>query len=230
MATIVIVEDEPDLQAVLDYNLRQAGHEVLVAARGSDGLALCRQRHPALLILDLMLPDMPGTEVCKALRTDPEGRSLPILILTAKQEEIDRVLGFELGADDYMTKPFSMRELLLRVQAILRRTAAPEAPAGELVRFGRLRIDKAAHRVFVGEIEVELTALEFKLLVMLHERRNRVQSRETLLEDVWGLDPSISSRTVDTHIKRLREKLGEAAQYIETVRGAGYRFAASPEA
>jgi two-component system phosphate regulon response regulator PhoB len=228
MATILVIEDEPDLQQVLEYNLRQSGHDVVCAGRAGEGLKLARQRAPELLILDLMLPDMPGTDVCKSLRADPETRAIPILMLTAKGEEIDRVVGFELGADDYMTKPFSMRELLLRVQAILRRASGPvdETP---VVRFGRLRIDKAAHRVWVDDREVELTALEFKLLVMLHERKNRVQTRDALLEEVWGMAADITTRTVDTHVKRLREKLGVAADYIETVRGAGYRFAETPE-
>ena|SRR5688572_29669833 len=227
MSTILIVEDEPDLREVLEFNLRQAGHEVVAAPRADEGLRVARQRHPDLVILDLMLPDRPGTEVCRELRTDAATRAIPIMMLTARGEEIDRVVGFELGADDYVTKPFSMRELLLRVGAILRRSAAPvEEPA--LVRFGRLRIDKPAHRVWVDEQEIELTSLEFRLLVMLHDRKNRVQTRESLLEEVWGVASDITTRTVDTHVKRLREKLGPAAEYIETVRGAGYRFAEEP--
>jgi two-component system, OmpR family, phosphate regulon response regulator PhoB len=228
MATILIIEDEPDLQTVLEYNLRQAGHDVVLAGRAAEGMRLCRQRVPDLVILDLMLPDMPGTEVCRSLRADADTRNVPILMLTAKGEEIDRVVGFELGADDYVTKPFSMRELMLRIGAILRRAGGEPEPA-TLVRFGRLKIDKAAHRVYVDEREVELTALELKLLVMLHDRKNRVQTREMLLEEVWGMDPDISTRTVDTHVKRLREKLGAASPYIETVRGSGYRFAEAPE-
>jgi two-component system, OmpR family, phosphate regulon response regulator PhoB len=228
MTCILVIEDEPDLQQVLDYNLRQAGHEVVLAARGGEGMRLCKTRTPDLVLLDLMLPDMAGTDVCRTLRSEAQTRSVPILMLTAKGEEIDRVVGFELGADDYMTKPFSMRELLLRVSAILRR-ARGEMDESTIVRFGRLRIDKAAHRVWVDEREVELTSLEFKLLVMLHDRKNRVQTRESLLEEVWGVAADITTRTVDTHVKRLREKLGDAADYIETVRGAGYRFADSPE-
>jgi two-component system phosphate regulon response regulator PhoB len=228
MTSILVIEDEPDLQQVLDYNLRQAGHEVLLASRGAEGMRLCKTRTPDLVLLDLMLPDLPGTDVCRALRNDPHTRGVPILMLTAKGEEIDRVVGFELGADDYMTKPFSMRELLLRVAAVLRR-ARGDMDESSTVRFGRLRIDKAAHRVWVDEHEIELTSLEFKLLVMLHERKNRVQTRESLLEEVWGVAADITTRTVDTHVKRLREKLGAAADYIETVRGAGYRFAEAPE-
>jgi two-component system phosphate regulon response regulator PhoB len=228
MPTILVIEDEADLRDVLDYNLRQAGHDVVLAGRGGDGLKAARAEHPDLVLLDLMLPDKPGTDVCRELRADAATKGIPIMMLTARGEEIDRVVGFELGADDYVTKPFSMRELLLRVQAVLRR-GRPEVEDVPVVRFGRLRIDKAAHRVWVDDKEVELTALELKLLVMLHERKNRVQTRETLLEDVWGMASDITTRTVDTHVKRLREKLGPAADYIETVRGAGYRFAEAPE-
>ena len=227
MPSILVIEDEPDLRDVLDFNLRQAGHEVQLAGRAGEGLKAAKQRLPDLVILNLMLPDRPGTDVCRELRGDPATRAIPIMMLTARGEEIDRVVGFELGADDYVTKPFSMRELLLRIQAILRR-AKGEVEESTVVRFGRLKIDKAAHRVWVDDHEIELTSLEFKLLVMLHERKNRVQTRESLLEDVWGLASDITTRTVDTHVKRLREKLGEAADYIETVRGAGYRFADEP--
>jgi two-component system phosphate regulon response regulator PhoB len=227
MARILIIEDERDLQTVLEYNFRQAGHEVLQAFRGEEGLRLARQHRPDLVCLDLMLPDIPGTDVCKQLKKDPATRTMPVLMLTAKGEEIDRVVGFELGADDYVTKPFSVRELLLRVQAILRRTGG-ETETHPLFEFGRLRIDRDAHRVWVDGGEVPLTALEFKLLVTLHERRDRVQSRETLLDDVWGIQADITTRTVDTHVKRLREKLEAAGEYIETVRGVGYRFAAAP--
>jgi two-component system phosphate regulon response regulator PhoB len=227
MSTILIIEDEPDLREVLEFNLRQAGHEVLTAPRAEEGLRVARHRHPDLVILDLMLPDRPGTDVCRELRADATTRTTPIMMLTARGEEIDRVVGFVLGADDYVTKPFSMRELLLRVGAIMRRAAIPTAEPAQ-VRFGRLRIDKPAHRVWVDEKEVELTSLEFRLLVMLHDRKNRVQTRESLLEEVWGLASDITTRTVDTHVKRLREKLGPAAEYVETVRGAGYRFAVEP--
>ncbi len=227
MATVLVIEDEPDLQQVLEYNLREAGHTVHVAGRASEGQRLVRERVPDLILLDLMLPDMPGTELCRALRRDAATRAIPIIMLTARAEEIDRVVGFELGADDYVTKPFSMRELMLRVNALLRRVQGAPTDEG-MIRFGRLRIDRGAHRVWVDEREVELTALEFRLLCMLHERKNRVQSRETLLEEVWGMSSDITTRTVDTHVKRLREKLGPAADYVETVRGAGYRFAEAP--
>ncbi|OGQ80642.1 MAG: DNA-binding response regulator [Deltaproteobacteria bacterium RIFOXYA12_FULL_58_15] len=228
MARVLVIEDEQDLQKVLGYNLRQAGHEVLAALRGKEGLQLARETSPDFLILDLMLPDLSGTEICKIMKRDPKTRSIPILMLTAKGEEIDRVVGFELGADDYVVKPFSVRELLLRIDAILRR-AQGEGGVHQTFEFGLLRVDRDAHRVWAAGQEVELTTLEFKLLVTLHDRRNRVQDRAVLLDDVWGIDAEITTRTVDTHVKRLREKLGQAGEYIETVRGAGYRFAEHPE-
>jgi two-component system phosphate regulon response regulator PhoB len=228
MARILIVEDEPDLAQVLEYNLKDKGHTVHVASRGAEGLRIAREKRPDLVLLDLMLPDIPGTEVCKQLKTDPTLRGIQVVMLTAKGEEIDRVLGFELGADDYVVKPFSVRELLLRIQAILRRSGAAAAAEPALTQFGRLKYDRDAHRVWVDEDEVELTALEFKLLVTLHERKNRVQTRNALLNDVWGIEADITTRTVDTHVKRLREKLGVAGAYVETVRGVGYRFADSP--
>jgi two-component system phosphate regulon response regulator PhoB len=175
-----------------------------------------------------MLPDMSGLEVCKTLKKAPETRAIPVIMASARGEEIDRVLGFELGADDYVVKPYSMRELLLRIQTILRRGGVSTEP-GVVTEFGVLRFDREAHRVWVAGAEVELTALEFKLLVTLFDRKNRVQSRAVLLDDVWGIKADITTRTVDTHVKRLREKLGEAGNYVETVRGVGYRFADSPE-
>jgi two-component system phosphate regulon response regulator PhoB len=229
MARILVVEDEPDLQKVLDYNLKQAGHEPLSALRGRDALELARSRRPDVILLDIMLPDLPGTEVCRALKSDAATRGIPVIMLTARGEEIDRVVGFELGADDYVVKPFSVRELLLRIQAVLRRGAEPmaEESAGR-VEFGCLTFDRAAHRAWVDAVEVELTALEFKLLATLYDRRDRVQSRATLLDDVWGITADITTRTVDTHVKRLREKLAAARDYVETVRGVGYRFVAAP--
>jgi two-component system phosphate regulon response regulator PhoB len=224
MARILVIEDERDLQDILAYNLRQAGHEVFQATRGKDGLAVAKRERPELVILDLMLPDMPGTEVCKELQKGATTRGVPVVMLTAKGEEVDRIVGFEVGASDYVVKPFSMRELLLRVNAVLGRAARPTTSEEGAIVFGILRIDRDAHRVFVDGKEVELTALEFKLLVTLHDRRNRVQERSTLLSDVWGIDADITTRTVDTHVKRLREKLGAAGEYIHTVRGYGYRF------
>jgi two-component system phosphate regulon response regulator PhoB len=229
VASILVIEDEPDLLQVLSYNLKQAGHEVLGADRGSEGLRLARERHPDLVLLDLMLPDLPGTEVCKALKEDKATRGMAVVMLTARGEEIDRVVGFELGADDYIVKPFSVRELLLRIQAILRRGKGEEEPEEATIRFGCLEIDRQAHRVWVEGHEIELTALEFRLLTTLYDRRNRVQTRSALLDDVWGIQADITTRTVDTHVKRLREKLERARDYVETVRGVGYRFRASPD-
>ena len=231
MAKVLIIEDEADIRQVLEYNLEANGHQVFTAARAEEGLRAVREKKPDLLLLDLMLPDLPGTEVCKQLRAAPETAKLPIVMLTAKGEEIDRVVGFELGADDYVTKPFSVRELMLRVSALLRRnggsSSEPRRDHGD-IQFGVLRVDRDAHRVWVDGEEIELTALEFKLLCTLHDRKNRVQSRSALLNDVWGIEADITTRTVDTHVKRLREKLGAAGDYVETVRGVGYRFADSP--
>jgi two-component system phosphate regulon response regulator PhoB len=228
MARILVIEDEPDIQQVLDYNLREKGHKVYLAGRGDEGLKLAREKKPDLVLLDLMLPDIPGTSICKTLKSDPATKGAQVIMLTAKGEEIDRVVGFELGADDYVVKPFSVRELLLRIQAILRRSQGEQETAATF-QFGRLRVDREAHRVWADELEIELTALEFKLLVTLFDRKNRVQTRSALLSDVWGIDADITTRTVDTHVKRLREKLGVAGIYIETVRGVGYRFADNPE-
>jgi two-component system phosphate regulon response regulator PhoB len=229
MARILVIEDEADIRQILEYNLRQAGHDVTGVDRGKPGLALARERPPALVVLDLMLPDMSGLDVCRALKAEPEMRQVAVIMLTAKGSEIDRIVGLELGADDYITKPFNVRELLLRVQAVLRRVPVEnDASLAESVVFGRLRIDHTAHRAWVDDREVVFTALEMKLLWTLYQRRGRVQSRGTLLDDVWGADPENNTRTVDTHVKRLREKLGPAGDYIETLRGVGYRFASQP--
>ncbi len=227
MARILVIEDETNVVQVLDYNLRQAGYDVLAAARGQEGLRLAREQRPDLVLLDLMLPDLSGTEICRALKDDAATRAVPVVMLTARSEEIDRVVGFELGADDYITKPFSVRELMLRIRAILRRTVI-EPPQTGGIEFGTLTVDRDAHRVWVDGEEIELTALEFKLLVTLYDRKNRVQSREALLDAVWGANIRISARTVDAHVKRLREKLGAARDYVQTVRGVGYRFADAP--
>lgn len=221
---VLVVEDEQDLLRTLDYNLRREGYETRLADTGAKGLDLAtRERLPDLVLLDLMLPDIAGTEVCRQLRAEQRTRSIPVMMLTAKGEEIDRVIGFELGADDYLTKPFSLRELLLRVRALLRRTHTPPKPADDLA-IGRLRIDEQAHQLWVDDKPVRLTALEWRLLTLFVHRRGRVQTRETLLIDVWKIDADVTTRTVDTHVKRLRQKLGPAGQYIETLRGVGYCF------
>ena len=221
MARVVLIEDEPDLREVLQYNLSQAGHRVQSAATAEAGLRRARETLPDIVLLDLMLPDRPGTTVCTALRREPRTQDIPIIMVTAKGEEVDRIVGFELGADDYLVKPFSVRELVLRMNAVLRRGEAKE-PA--VIEVAELRVDRDAHRVEVGGVEVPMPPLEFTLLTMLVLRRERVQARTTLLSDVWELDPGVSSRTVDTHVKRLRDKLGTAGRFIQTVRGVGYRF------
>jgi two-component system phosphate regulon response regulator PhoB len=230
MRRILVIEDERDIQEVLDYNLRQQGYDVRVAARGHEGLDAALAQPPDLVLLDLMLPDVPGTTICRTLKSDARTANVPVLILTARNEEIDRVVGFELGADDYVGKPFSVRELMLRVASLLRRSSPSESKERVTpIAFGVLRIDPAAHRVWIRRREIDLTALEFKLLMTLYERRDRVQSREALLRDVWGLESDLETRTIDTHVKRLREKLDEASEYVQTVRGVGYRFAGTPD-
>jgi len=236
MARILVVEDEEDLRELLAYNLKDAGHEVLLADNGNTGLDEARTRKPDLVVLDLMLPGRSGLEVCRTLKADAATRQIPIIMVTAKREEIDRVVGFEVGADDYVVKPYSVRELSLRIQVVLRRNtpAAASAPADvpdrDRVVFGQLTIDRSSHRVWVEGAEIVLTALEFRLLGTLFDRRDRVQSRGALLEDVWDSNEDLATRTVDTHVKRLREKLGNAGDYIETVRGVGYRFVPTPDA
>jgi two-component system phosphate regulon response regulator PhoB len=228
-ANILIVDDEPDLVRTVEYALRKEGFRTSVAHDGKSALALCnRDPLPDLVLLDLMLPDISGTEVCRQLRLQERTREVPVVMLTAKDDEIDRVVGFEVGADDYVGKPFSMRVLLLRIKAILRRADLP-APREKEIRFGVMRIDMQAHRVWVGEIEIVLTALEFRLLTTFFERRGRVQTRDTLLHDVWGHVPGLPTRTVDTHVQRLRKKMGPASDYIETLRGVGYRFRTEAE-
>lgn len=228
MARILVIEDEPDIQQVLDYNLREKGHKVFIAGGGKQGLEIAREKRPDLVLLDLMLPDIPGTEVCKTLKTDPALKNTQVVMLTAKGEEIDRVVGFEVGADDYVVKPFSVRELVLRIRSLLRRANRVEGEPS-LIRFGRLKIDRDAHRAWVDDAEIGLTALEFRLLHAFVSRRGRVQTRDALLSDVWGIEADVTTRTVDTHVKRLREKLGDAGMYIETLRGVGYRFKDQPE-
>jgi two-component system phosphate regulon response regulator PhoB len=226
MARLFVIEDEDDLRQILVYNLTLAGHEVHACAQGLLGLAQIRQSPPDLLLLDLMLPDVSGLDICRQMKGEPSLKAIPILILTARGDEIDRIVGFELGADDYVAKPFSVRELLLRIQAILRRSQLLPTVSDDEdeINFGQLRILPAAHRVWVGGEEISLTLTEMKLLLTLYQRRGRVQSRGTLLDEVWEANPENNTRTVDTHIKRLREKLGVVGEYVETVRGVGYRF------
>lgn len=243
---VLVIEDEPDIRDLLSYNLQSGGFQVKTADTGTRGLALFETFDPDVILLDLMLPDVPGTEVCRRIRARTSGAQPAIIILTAKGEEIDRVVGFEVGADDYVVKPFSVRELLLRVNAVLRgRSAAaggaqgrqagagPAAataggePSRKKYTVGPLRVDVDGHYVFVKQNEIHVSAIEMRLLVYLISHRGRVRSREDLLEDVWGYKPGVSTRTVDTHVKRLRDKLGTAGGLIETVRGTGYRLADS---
>jgi DNA-binding response OmpR family regulator len=220
---ILVVDDEPEAVELVEFNLKQAGFDVAAAADGADALKKARALVPSLVVLDLMLPEVDGLEVCKMLRRDSATAKIPIIMLTAKAAEIDRILGLELGADDYITKPFSPRELVLRVKRILQRGQAPDQEK-ERLKFGELLIDGPRHLVSWRGKKVDLTATEFKLLMLLAQRRGRVQSRDQLLRDVWDYHSAIDTRTVDTHMRRLREKLGPASKYLDTVRGVGYRF------
>jgi two-component system phosphate regulon response regulator PhoB len=214
---------------MLEYNLEKEGYQTRSALDGARGLELAvKEPIPDLVLLDLMLPDISGTEVCRVLRQQESTRDVPIVMVTAKGEEVDRVVGFELGADDYVVKPYSVRELMLRVRAVLKRGRPTALDANARTVFGSLVVDTEAHRVWVNDEDIVLTALEFKLLVTFLGRRGRVQSRDRLLDDVWGYQVAITTRTVDTHVKRLREKLGAAGHYIETVRGVGYRMRDEP--
>ena len=222
---VLIVDDEPDAVELIAFNLKGAGLDVISAADGTEALKKASQHAPNLIVLDVMLPEVDGLEVCKVLRRDKKTAGIPILMLTAKAAEIDRVLGLELGADDYVTKPFSPRELVLRVKRLLRAPQPAGAATPERFEWKDLSVDIPRHRVAVKGKTIDLTATEFKLLVTLIERRGRVQSRDQLLQDVWEYDAAIDTRTVDTHMRRLREKLGPAAKHLDTVRGVGYRFA-----
>ena len=221
---ILVIDDEPDLLELVRVNLDQAGFSVDTAQSGREGLDSLRRSPPDLMILDLMLPDVSGMEICRQVRSEPALAEMPIIMLTAKADEVDRVVGLELGADDYVTKPFSPRELTLRVRAVLRRRQPGEA-GSPVVEHGPLRLDVERHRCFVDGSELELTAKEFDLLRGLMSRPGRAFTRDQLLERVWGSEITVTSRTIDTHLKRLREKLGAAGGLIETVRGVGYRFA-----
>ena len=220
---IYIVEDEPDIRETLKYNFSNEGFKVFTAPDGEEALSNIKKVLPDVLILDLMLPGLSGLDVCKSIRADDDIRDISIIMLTAKGEEIDRVIGFELGADDYVTKPFSVRELILRVKVLLKKQRE-SLVENKLVTFGPIRIDLDAHELKINDKEIVLTALEFKLLQHLVKRKGRVQTREQLLGDVWGYSAEVTTRTVDTHIKRLREKLGNTSEYIQTIRGVGYRF------
>jgi two-component system phosphate regulon response regulator PhoB len=223
-ARILVVDDEPDLLELVRLSLSEAGFAVETAASGQAALDALRRAPPDLAVLDLMLPDLSGTELCRFVRSRPELADTLVLMLTAKGEEVDRVVGFELAADDYVTKPFSPRELVLRVRALLRRRSAPAGEPHVLER-DAVRVDLDRHRCFVAGEEVVLTAKEFQLLTTLMRRPGRVHTRERLLDEIWGSDVTVTLRTIDTHLKRLREKLGKGGERIETVRGVGYRFA-----
>ena len=227
-ARILVIEDEPDILELICYNLKQAGFQVEGAEDGESALELIEEKPVDLIVLDLMLPGIDGLEVCRLLKQNAEYKDLPVLMLTARTEEVDRIVGLELGADDYVIKPFSPRELVLRIRAILRRVkggkGSGEEEGAEKIQAGPLFIDPVGHRVLVDGNPVDLTATEFRLLLILAQRRGRVQSRDELLNVVWGYSYSGYRRTVDTHIRRLREKLGPACELVETVHGIGYRF------
>ncbi|MFQ5679045.1 MAG: response regulator [Gemmatimonadota bacterium] len=225
-ARILVVDDEPDILSVLVYQLSRAGYRVSTAVNGPGALSAAESELPDLIVLDLMLPGIDGYEVLRRLRSRDRTAEIPIVLLTARREEEERVRGFEVGADDYITKPFSARELVLRVGAVLRRAASEPVSPSRRIAVGPVELDRGAHRAFSAGEEVALTPLEYRLLEVLLERRGRVQSRRQLLQAVWDTHASIETRTVDMHVARLRSKLGEAGELIETVRGLGYRFRA----
>ncbi len=221
---VLVVDDEPDITALVAYHLAREGYRVSTARNGSEALEAVARERPALIVLDLMLPGASGYEILEELRRRVETRDVGVILLTAKRDEADRVKGLSLGADDYLVKPFSPQELVLRVAAVLRRISSAAVTSSALLAAGPLAIDRDAHTVTVDDQPIELTATEFKLLLTLAERRGRVQSRSTLLEAVWEAHPDVQTRTVDMHVQRLRTKLGRAADCLETVRGFGYRF------
>ncbi|MGH7560348.1 MAG: response regulator [Gemmatimonadales bacterium] len=227
---ILVVDDEPDITALVAYHLARGGYRVSTATTGPDALRAARDERPDIVVLDLMLPGVSGYEVLRELRQRAETRDVGVILLTSRREEADRIRGFSLGADDYLTKPFSPQELTLRVAALLRRLQAPAVAAGSSIVEGPIVIDRAAHRVTLDGRELTLTATEFRLLTTLVERRGRVQTRPQLLETVWDAQPDIQTRTVDMHVQRLRAKLGEVGELIETVRGFGYRFRGAEKA
>ena len=226
---ILVIEDEPDIRKTLEYNISQEGHTVLTAGSLHDAEKILQSQSLSLILLDLMLPDGSGLDFCRKLKTNSKTESIPVIILTAKDDEVDKVVGFELGADDYVTKPFSVRELILRIKAILKRGEVKKDIVEVERQFGDLKIDIDSHEVYVDEMQINLTALEFKLLNQLVETRGRVQSRDQLLTEVWGYSAEVTTRTVDTHIKRLRTKLGSMGKYVQTIRGVGYKFSRIPD-
>jgi len=227
---ILVVDDEQDLVTTLEYNLEREGYATRTAFNGEEALQQAKSTPlPDLILLDVMLPDISGTEVCRQIRADKNTQHIPIVMLTAKGEEIDRVVGFELGADDYVVKPFSVRELMLRVRSLLRRSRTEHQEANKQLIYGDLRMDISGHQAWLENKELTLTAIEYKLLVVLVDRKGRVQSRQQLLNDVWGIQADVTTRTVDTHVKRLRQKLGQMGNAIETLRGVGYRFRSNPD-
>ncbi len=230
---ILVIEDEPDINKTISYNLLTEGFEPISAYNLLEADDWIQSNSPDLILLDLMLPDGSGLDFCKRIKSKDKFNNIPIIILTAKDDEVDKVVGFELGADDYVTKPFSVRELILRIKAILKRKTisshSENVDSNESKEFGKLKIDADSHEVFIDNNEIILTALEFKLLKHLVDRRGRVQTRDQLLTDVWGYSAQITTRTVDTHVKRLREKLGIMGKHVETIRGVGYRFSRTPD-
>ena len=222
---VLVIEDEPDIRKTIDYNLSKESFKVTQASSIEEGEKALASNKIDVIILDLMLPDGSGLTLCRDIKSEPNTKHIPVIILTAKTEEVDRVVGFELGADDYVAKPFSVRELILRVKAILKRGVSTEKNTDDIEdSFGELKINYEEHQAYISGQEISLTALEFKLLKHLINRKGRVQTRDQLLEDVWGYSSNVTTRTVDTHIKRLREKLGSVGDHIQTIRGVGYRF------
>ena len=227
---ILVIEDEPDTRRNLEYNLGREGFNASSVGTLDKAYKKIKSKKFDLILLDLMLPDGSGLELCKKIKSNSETEATPVVILTAKDDEVDKVVGFELGADDYVTKPFSVRELILRVKAILKRSDTKTKEVVEVERqFGDLKIDVDSHEVHVDSKLIELTALEFRLLKELVDKRGRVQSRDQLLSEVWGYNAEVTTRTVDTHIKRLREKLGSMGKYVQTIRGVGYKFSRTPD-
>ncbi|HLP03726.1 MAG TPA: response regulator transcription factor [Opitutaceae bacterium] len=221
---ILIVDDEPDVTELVGYQLRAKGYAVEALNNPTQSIAKIRSFQPDLVILDVMMPDISGIQICRMLRADPKTKDVPVVFLTARAEEADRVLGLEVGGDDYICKPFSSKELLLRIQGLLRRSVAPEEERPKRLEIGSIVLDNERHEATVNGLPIELTATEFRLLRLLMERKGRVQTREHLLLNVWNYETEIETRTVDTHIRRLREKLGDQADLIETLRGVGYRM------